>query len=66
MTIFVLINSFGHISGGHFNPAVTLSVALVGKLHPYLVVPYWIVQFLGGLLGAFLVRVSPDKYIQNL
>jgi len=58
LTIFVLVNSFGHISGGHFNPAVTLAVTLAGRAHPYLLIPYWIVQLLGGLVGAILVRAT--------
>lgn len=47
--------TFGHISGGHFNPAVTLGLAS-GKKFPIKEVPgYWVAQFLGGSCAAGLV-----------
>jgi len=63
-SIFVLVSSLGHISGGHFNPSVTFAVALAGKLNPLLVVPYVLAQLLGGFVGAVLVRLvsSTDQY----
>ncbi|KAI6213517.1 hypothetical protein M3Y94_00159700 [Aphelenchoides besseyi] len=61
LVIFVMVNSLGHVSGGHFNPAVSLAAALAGKLHPYLVLPYWIVQLLGGFIGACLVRAVTQQ-----
>jgi aquaporin Z len=46
------ITAFGHVSGGHFNPAVTLGLMVVRK-HPVKeVVPYWIAQLAGGVLAA--------------
>jgi len=44
----------GHISGGHYNPAVTLSVWLRGKLPGKEVIPYWIAQLLGGVIAGFV------------
>ncbi|HXT60753.1 MAG TPA: aquaporin [Pirellulales bacterium] len=50
--LMVMIFAGGHISGGHYNPAVTLAVAIRGR-HPMgEVVPYWIAQIVGGLLAA--------------
>lgn len=49
------IAAFGHISGGHFNPAVTLGLAIARKFAPVEVVPYWIAQLVGGF-GAVLVQ----------
>jgi glycerol uptake facilitator-like aquaporin len=44
-------------SGGHFNPAVSLSVALSRKM-PLLLLPAYIFsQLMGGIVGAFFVRV---------
>jgi MIP family channel proteins len=48
------IAAFGHLSGGHFNPAVTAGVAVAGRFPAREVIPYWIAQLVGGF-GAVLV-----------
>ena len=48
------IAAFGHVSGGHFNPAVSAGLAVAGKFPGREVVPYWIAQLVGGF-GAVLV-----------
>jgi MIP family channel proteins len=48
------ITAFGHVSGGHFNPAVTAGVAAAGRFPRNDVVPYWIAQLVGGF-GAVLM-----------
>lgn len=48
----VLVFSFGYISGGHFNPAVTLGVLLTRGIRIEMAVAYWIAQCAGGLIGA--------------
>jgi MIP family channel proteins len=48
------ITAFGHISGGHFNPAVTAGLTVAGKFPGRDVIPYWIAQLVGGF-GAVLV-----------
>jgi MIP family channel proteins len=48
------IAAFGHLSGGHFNPAVSAGLAIAGKFPSRDVVPYWIAQLVGGF-GAVLV-----------
>ncbi|HLC96276.1 MAG TPA: aquaporin [Candidatus Nanoarchaeia archaeon] len=45
----------GHISGGHYNPAVTLAVWIRGKLPSKEVVPYWISQIMGGLIAGIII-----------
>ena len=45
-------------SGGHFNPAVSLAVTVIGGLKTMLLIPYWISQLFGGLIGAALAKVS--------
>jgi len=51
----VMIFAGGHISGGHFNPAVTLAVWLRGKCPAKDVLPYWVAQFAAGLVAALIV-----------
>jgi aquaporin Z len=53
--LMVMVFAGGHISGGHYNPAVTLGVLIRGKVKPTDVVPYWIAQFVGAAIAAFLV-----------
>src|SRR5271154_364276 len=52
-----LIAAFGSFSGAHFNPAVTLAMALRG-LMPWLEVPFYVAaQFAGGVLGTILAHL---------
>ncbi|KAL3898601.1 MAG: hypothetical protein SGCHY_002634, partial [Lobulomycetales sp.] len=55
LTISILIYAFGHHSGGHFNPAVTLSFVLLGTIHWARAVAYMFAQFAGAILGALLL-----------
>jgi aquaporin Z len=52
----VMIFSGGHISGGHFNPAVTLAVTVRGKCTPQDAVPYVIFQVIGAVAAAFTAK----------
>jgi aquaporin Z len=54
--LMVMIFAGGHISGGHFNPAVTLGVWLRGKCETKDVVPYVIFQVMGAVLAALVVK----------
>jgi aquaporin Z len=47
--------AFGSISGGHFNPAVTLSMAVNGRMPIKDVVPYLVAQIVGGIVGILVV-----------
>lgn len=49
LTVACMIYAVGHISGAHFNPAVTLAFALVGHFPKEEVLLYWVAQFGGGL-----------------
>lgn len=55
-SLMVMIFSGGHVSGGHFNPAVTLAVWIRGKLPLKDVIPYWIAQLLAGVVAALIVN----------
>ena len=52
--VALAITAFGHLSGGHFNPAVTLGAMVAGRFPSRDVIPYWIAQLVGGF-GAVLV-----------
>ncbi len=54
--------AFGEISGGHFNPAVSLAMFLSGRLEVPTMIGYWISQFLGAILAslAILAAFSQD------
>lgn len=47
--LVLAISAFGHVSGGHYNPAVTAGLSAAGIFPPRDVVPYWIAQLVGGL-----------------
>ena len=55
--LMVMIFAGGHISGGHFNPAVTLAAFLRGRCDRKDLLPYWIAQFLAAVLAALLVNL---------
>ena len=54
--LYVLIEVFGPVSGAHFNPAVTLVMAVRGELPRTLAGAYVAVQLLGAMLGAWLAH----------
>jgi len=54
--LMVMVYAGGHVSGAHYNPAVTLAVFLRGRCAAKDVVPYWIAQLIGATLAAFAVR----------
>src|SRR6476661_7873622 len=45
------ITALGHICGGHFNPAVSLGLAVARKFPVREVIPYWIAQLVGGFVA---------------
>ena len=54
--LMVMIYAGGHISGGHFNPAVTMAALVRGRIGVVDAFGYWIAQFVGGVLAALVVR----------
>jgi aquaporin Z len=62
LTVVTMAYAVGHISGGHFNPAVTLGLCAGGRFPAKDVVPYWIAQVIGGLVaGAVLYLIASGK-----
>ncbi len=61
LVIVTFAYAYGHISGTHINPAVTLALLIAGEIQIAAAVGYWIVQFLGGILGAVVLKaVLPE------
>jgi aquaporin Z len=56
--LMVLVYAGGHISGGHYNPAVTLGVFLRGKIPLDEAGPYWAAQFIAAFLAAWLAKFT--------
>jgi aquaporin Z len=58
--LMVMVYAGGHLSGGHYNPAVTLAVLVRGRITLRDAAVYWLVQFGAGLLAALVVRDALD------
>jgi len=54
--LFLLIIAFGQVSGGHFNPVVTMAAAIMKRIDPIDAVVYILAQLSGAVLGALLVK----------
>jgi len=61
ITISVLVHGFGHISGGHINPAVTLALAATKRIHWKRGVAYFFAQLLGGIVAGFMCWLLPNS-----
>jgi len=55
--LIVMIFALGDVSGGHFNPAVTIAILSIGKIKVKEAVIYWVTQVVGALLGAVTYTV---------
>ena len=53
--LMIMVYAGGHVSGGHYNPAVTLAVWLRGRCPKADVLPYWISQVVGAFAASSLV-----------
>ncbi len=53
--------AFGEVSGGHFNPIVSIAMVLDRRLHAKDLLPYWVAQFVGAVLASLCVLVAFDQ-----
>jgi MIP family channel proteins len=59
LTIAIMVTALGHISGGHFNPAVTIGFWVTRKLSTFDTLAYWVAQVAGAVAAASLLRRLP-------
>lgn len=57
LTVLTMAYAVGHISGGHFNPAVTLGLVIGGRHDAKELLPYWIAQVVGAIAAAVVLYV---------
>ena len=58
LVIAIMASAVGHISGGHFNPAVTFGFLVTRRIAPSLAGVYWAAQLAGAVLGALALRAT--------
>src|SRR5579863_3399880 len=62
LAIAIMVSALGHISGGHFNPAVTIGFWVTKRLSTLDTALYWVAQLAGATAAAYLLRlVIPDE-----
>jgi MIP family channel proteins len=66
LAIAVMVSAVGHISGGHFNPAITLGFFVTRRLAASLTLVYWFAQFTGAACAALLLRWFYTEQVRNL
>lgn len=62
LTMAIMVSALGHISGGHFNPAISIGFWVTKRIGTLEVFLYWAAQILGGIVAAFLLKaVIPEE-----
>src|SRR3989442_3578638 len=56
LAIGIMVTNLGHISGGHFNPSITLGFLATRRIPRPLAIAYWIAQFAGAIVAAAILR----------
>lgn len=65
LILSIMVSALGAVSGGHFNPAVTLGVWVAGKMDAGLAVLYILAQLAGGALSGYALKVifAPEVWV---
>lgn len=67
LAIAIMVSALGHISGGHFNPAITIGFWVTKRLATLDSLAYWAGQLLGGIAAAFALKlVIPEEIANNV
>ena len=62
LTVLTMVYAVGHISGGHFNPAVTIGLWAGGRFKGADIIPYWVAQVVGAIVAsAVLYAIATGK-----
>ncbi len=66
LVIAVMVSALAHVSGGHFNPAVTLGFLVTRRIEPALAVVYWVAQLAGATIAALLLWwIYPNDVVDS-
>ena len=66
LAIAIMVSALGHISGGHFNPAITIGFWVTKRVNTLDALSYWGAQLLGATAAAFLLKVVlPEETWRN-
>lgn len=65
LILAIMISGLGHISGGHFNPAVTLAILVGRRISPALAGMYVVAQLVGGTLAGLALRLIFPENVWN-
>jgi MIP family channel proteins len=57
LAIAIMVSALGHISGGHFNPAITIGFWVTKRFSTMDVAMYWAAQLAGAIVAAFLLKI---------
>jgi aquaporin Z len=66
LMLSIMVSAMGHISGGHYNPAVTFGFLVTGRISLNTAAIYWLFQFAGGVLAALVLRAVWDNAVIEL
>lgn len=56
LAIAIMVSAFGHVSGGHFNPAITIGFWVTKRLNTVDTIAYWVAQLAGAVVAAYLLK----------
>ena len=64
-SITSLAYTFGHYSGGHFNPIITVAMFIWGKMNLFVALLYIVMQVAGSIVGAALLYTRVETVVRN-
>lgn len=73
LSVLTMAYAVGHISGGHFNPAVSLGLLIGGRMQAHELMPYWAAQLAGAIAASLVLFIiasgndsfAPESFASN-